>query len=87
PTKRVLGRPRHPYTKALLASVPAVRQASVPADPLPGAPANPMARPSGCAFHPRCPLARERCRTEVPLAREIEPGRWGACHFAEEVTP
>ncbi|MEV0648256.1 ABC transporter ATP-binding protein [Phytomonospora sp. NPDC050363] len=87
PTKRVLGRPRHPYTKALLASVPAVHTASVPADPLPGAPANPMARPAGCAFHPRCPLARERCRVEVPLAREIEPGRFSACHFAEEVTP
>ncbi|MER6086148.1 oligopeptide/dipeptide ABC transporter ATP-binding protein, partial [Streptomyces sp. NPDC001833] len=51
----------------------------------PGAPATPANRPAGCAFHPRCPLARARCRAERPEVREVAPGRFSACHFAEEV--
>ncbi|MEU1166694.1 oligopeptide/dipeptide ABC transporter ATP-binding protein [Streptomyces sp. NPDC005921] len=66
-------------------SVPAVRTRTALADPLPGAPATPANRPAGCAFHPRCPLARARCRAERPQVREVVPGRWSACHFAEEV--
>ncbi len=76
-------------------SVPAVHTKTAIAAPLPGSPANPAERPSGCAFHPRCPLTRlmadddaavhERCRTEEPQAREIAPGRWSACHFGEQV--
>ncbi|MCF6470157.1 ABC transporter ATP-binding protein [Nonomuraea sp. MG754425] len=85
PAAEVLRRPAHPYTRALVASVPAVRTRTALADPLPGTPATPAHRPSGCAFHPRCPLARDRCRAEVPPAREVAPGRWSACHFAEEV--
>ncbi|WP_405148633.1 ABC transporter ATP-binding protein [Sphaerisporangium sp. NBC_01403] len=85
PTRELLRAPRHPYTKALAASVPAVRATSPLVAPLPGAPASPLARPGGCAFHPRCPMARERCATEVPAVREVAPGRWSACHFAEEV--
>ncbi|MGC4938097.1 ABC transporter ATP-binding protein [Kribbella sp. DT2] len=85
PAAEVLRRAAHPYTRALVASVPAVRTRTALADPLPGAPATPANRPSGCAFHPRCPRAQDRCRTEVPLTREVAPGRWSACHFAEEV--
>ncbi|GAA3650439.1 ABC transporter ATP-binding protein [Nonomuraea antimicrobica] len=85
PAGAVLRRPAHPYTRALAASVPAVRTKTALPDPLPGSPATPANRPSGCSFHPRCPLARDRCRTEVPQAREVAPGRWSACHFAEEV--
>ncbi|MFG1619813.1 ABC transporter ATP-binding protein [Nonomuraea wenchangensis] len=85
PAGATLRRPAHPYTRALVASVPAVRTRTALADPLPGAPATPANRPSGCAFHPRCSLARDRCRIEVPRTREVEPGRWSACHFAEEV--
>ncbi len=81
----VLDRPRHPYTWALANNVPSVRTKSAIAEPLPGAPANPFDRPAGCAFHPRCPLARDRCRTEKPELREVEPGRFSACHFAGEV--
>ncbi|MEV1006480.1 ABC transporter ATP-binding protein [Streptomyces sp. NPDC049881] len=81
----VLRRPAHPYTRALVASVPAVRTRTALADPLPGAPAGPASRPSGCPFHPRCPMARERCRTEVPAVRAVAEGRSSACHFAEEV--
>ncbi len=81
--KAVLNRPLHPYTDALVRSVPSVHVESAIADPLPGSPANPFDRPAGCPFHPRCPLAEDRCRTEVPALREIVPGRFSACHFAE----
>lgn len=85
PTREVLARPLHPYTRALARSVPSVGSASSVADPIPGTAANPAARPTGCAFHPRCPLAREICAREVPELRELEPGRRTACHFAEEL--
>lgn len=85
PARDVLRKPLHPYTKALVDSVPAVRTKTSIADPLPGSPASPDERPSGCAFHPRCPLARERCRSEQPPVRELESGRFTACHFAEEL--
>ncbi|MEU9155896.1 ABC transporter ATP-binding protein [Streptomyces sp. NPDC048417] len=85
PARDALRRPAHPYTAALVRSVPAVRTRTALADPLPGAPATPANRPPGCAFHPRCPLARARCRAEVPKVREVAPGRRSACHFAEEV--
>ncbi|NJP97447.1 ABC transporter ATP-binding protein [Nonomuraea sp. FMUSA5-5] len=84
-TASVLGRPAHPYTKALVRSVPAVRTKTAIADPLPGTSAVPARRPSGCAFHPRCPLATGRCRSEIPRPREVAPGRWSACHEAEKV--
>jgi len=73
--------PQHPYTKALVSSVP------VPGKPLEGRmilqgePPNPAERPSGCAFHPRCPLARDICRTSVPALRQIGSGRTAACHI------
>ncbi|MGW6283197.1 ABC transporter ATP-binding protein [Kribbella sp. NPDC055071] len=85
PTPSVLRQPAHPYTRALVDSVPAVRTKTALAHPLPGTPATPANRPAGCAFHPRCPLARERCRTEQPELRAIAPDRWTACHYAEEV--
>lgn len=85
PTADVLGRPAHPYTRALVRSVPAIRTRTALADPLPGTPATPANRPAGCAFHPRCPLAQGRCRSEQPAARPLGPGRWAACHYAEEL--
>lgn len=85
PTREVLARPLHPYTRALARSVPSVASASAIAEPIPGTAASPASRPSGCAFHPRCPMARELCRREVPTVRELVPGRRTACHFAEEL--
>jgi len=90
PARAVLDRPYHPYTRALAANVPAVTSRTAIAEPLPGAPASPFDRPSGCPFHPRCPMAQDRCATEVPTLREITEagagaGRLSACHFAEEV--
>ncbi|MEV5960707.1 ABC transporter ATP-binding protein [Kribbella sp. NPDC051952] len=85
PTSSVLHTPAHPYTRALVDSVPAVRTKTALAHPLPGTPATPANRPGGCAFHPRCPLAQDRCRTEQPVLRAVAPDRWTACHFAEKV--
>jgi oligopeptide/dipeptide ABC transporter ATP-binding protein len=78
-------RPTHPYTRALLSAVPipdpkleALRERTV----LRGEVPSPLAPPSGCVFHPRCPMAQARCSAEIPRLREIRPGHWGACHFA-----
>lgn len=84
--RELLQNPKHPYTRALVNSVPAVTTKSAIVEPLPGAPANPRSRPPGCAFHPRCPMAQEICRTDSPPLREITSARRSACHFAEEVT-
>lgn len=74
--------PKHPYTQALLSSVPEPdvdqkRERIVLKGEVPNA-ANP---PSGCAFHPRCPHATDRCRIEQPVFREVEPGHFASCHF------
>jgi oligopeptide/dipeptide ABC transporter ATP-binding protein len=87
PTVALYARPRHPYTEALLAAVPksdpALRdQASAPIGEI-ADPANP---PPGCAFHPRCPYAVERCRVELPILREIAPAHWSACHRTAELS-
>jgi oligopeptide transport system ATP-binding protein len=77
--------PVHPYTRALLSAVPipdpsleATRERTV----LRGEVPSPLKPPSGCVFHPRCPIAETRCAAEVPALREIRPGHWGACHLA-----
>jgi peptide/nickel transport system ATP-binding protein/oligopeptide transport system ATP-binding protein len=85
PARDVLAKPYHPYTRALAASVPSVHSDSAIAEPIPGSAASPANRPSGCAFHPRCPMAREVCATDIPAVREMRPGRFSACHFAEEL--
>jgi peptide/nickel transport system ATP-binding protein len=82
-TRVLLSRPAHPYTRALRAAVPDLH-ARLPAAQTRGAePPDPAAPPPGCPFHPRCPLAVERCRTEVPHLRELA-GRRVACHRAED---
>jgi peptide/nickel transport system ATP-binding protein len=78
--------PRHPYTEALLSSVPKpdprIRSEAVP---LTGEVADPAHPPSGCYFHPRCRYSSERCRTEEPALREISPDHFVSCHRAEEL--
>jgi oligopeptide transport system ATP-binding protein len=74
--------PLHPYTQALLAAVP-VPDPAVEADrsfqPLAGEVPSPINPPSGCVFHPRCPIAVENCRNAPPELRELRPGHWVAC--------
>ncbi|MGO4172827.1 ABC transporter ATP-binding protein [Bosea sp. TAF32] len=72
--------PQHPYTRALVSSVPEPGKQLQGRVILQGEPPNPANRPSGCAFHPRCPLARDVCRAEVPELRRIGEGRTAACH-------
>ena len=82
----LFARPKHPYTAALLASVPKPDpRLRHQRKPLPGEVANPASPPSGCYFHPRCAFAIERCKTERPVWEEVEPGRWVRCHRAREL--
>jgi oligopeptide/dipeptide ABC transporter ATP-binding protein len=83
PADELYRRPFHPYTHALMAAVPSLRGARRPRLPIRGELPSPLNRPSGCPFRTRCPLATERCTAEVPSLREVEPGRWAACHHAE----
>ena len=87
PAAQIYAQPRHPYTHALLSAVPepdprAAKQRIVLAGDIPS-PAHP---PPGCPFHPRCPHPKksERCRTDPPPLREIVPGHFAACHYAED---
>ena len=83
----LFARPLHPYTEALLSAAPV-------AEPhraskrilLTGDVADPANLPGGCIFHPRCRYAQDRCKSEAPVLRDIEPGRQARCHFAEELT-
>ena len=80
----VLAAPRHPYTAALLRSVPRLVAAGGRLDPIPGKPPVPSALPGGCAFHPRCAIAAAGiCATAIPPLREVGPGHASACHFPE----
>ena len=83
--KAIYEEPLHPYTRALLSAVPipdpkieAKRERTVLRGEVPSA-LNP---PSGCVFHPRCPIAVDRCSAAIPPLREIRPGHWAACHLA-----
>ncbi|MGH3321983.1 MAG: ABC transporter ATP-binding protein [Streptosporangiaceae bacterium] len=77
--------PAHPYTSALLRSVPRVDLKGQRLEVIEGLPPNLTRIPPGCAFGPRCPLARERCRAEAPPLYDVAPGHDSACHYWEEV--
>ncbi|MDO8847703.1 MAG: ABC transporter ATP-binding protein [Coriobacteriia bacterium] len=83
--KDVFYRPQHPYTWGLLDSLPRhdIDEKGTLL-PIEGQPPSLIDVPPGCAFHPRCPYAKERCMTEAPELREIESGHMAACHFAGE---
>jgi oligopeptide transport system ATP-binding protein len=78
----LFGNPLHPYTQALLSAVPVPdpqAEAGRAFRPVQGEVPSPINPPPGCVFHPRCPLAVERCRHERPELRELRPGHWVAC--------
>jgi len=87
PVDMLYEQPKHPYTRALHSAVPVpdpeveasrervILQGDIPSPALP---------PAGCPFHTRCPAVRAQCSTDVPEWRELDPGHWVACHFADE---
>lgn len=80
-TEELFREPNHPYAKALLDEVPRLDQRKRKFQPIKGEIPSPLNPPPGCHFHPRCPHATERCRTEIPELKEIAPGRLSACHL------
>jgi peptide/nickel transport system permease protein len=85
PVAEVFGKPHHPYTRGLLASVPAEQHRGSRLSSIPGSPPDPGAVPAGCAFRTRCPMARERCATHRPPLTGTGAGRAAACHFGKEL--
>jgi oligopeptide/dipeptide ABC transporter ATP-binding protein len=82
PGESVYKQPLHPYTKALLDSIPSTEPgAGRSTTTLRGEPPSPVSPPSGCRFRTRCPRAADRCAEEVPPPRELLPGHLVACHF------
>jgi oligopeptide/dipeptide ABC transporter ATP-binding protein len=77
--------PRHPYTEALLNAVPVPDPVRHKRQPLKGEVPSPLAPPSGCHFHPRCPYARDICASDYPPLEDKGGGHLAACHFSEEV--
>ncbi|MGW3497893.1 ABC transporter ATP-binding protein [Streptomyces sp. NPDC001020] len=84
PVHDIYKAPAHPYTRGLLDSIPRLDRKGRQLYAIKGLPPNLMAIPPGCAFHPRCPLARDMCRTDVPPLYEVSADRASACHFWRE---
>jgi peptide/nickel transport system ATP-binding protein len=84
PARELFRRPRHPYTRMLLDAIPDLEMTGRARTPVAGEVPNPLDPPSGCAFHPRCPFANERCQRERPAALTTSTGAMAACHAVEE---
>ena len=83
-TKRIFQRPLHPYTQMLQSAIPDLKMTGKQRTPVAGEVPNPLDPPTGCAFHPRCPHAFERCKVERPSLIKHEDGGQVACHAVEE---
>jgi oligopeptide transport system ATP-binding protein len=79
PAVEVIERPRHPYTQALISAIPRVHADGRERVVLAGDPPSPLNPPAGCAFHPRCPHAVERCRAGTPVLTAVDPHHHAAC--------
>ena len=84
PKARVFSSPAHPYTRMLLDAIPDLSMSGRARTPVGGEVPNPLNPPTGCAFHPRCPHAEARCRSEAPALRDPGDGSLVACHAVEE---
>ena len=82
--REIFARPRHPYTRMLLDAIPDLEMTGRARTPVAGEVPNPLNPPTGCAFHPRCPWANERCKRERPEAMRTQGGSLVACHAVEE---
>jgi peptide/nickel transport system ATP-binding protein len=87
PVQAIFEHPRHPYTVGLLRSVPRLDTVDTRLVPIIGQPPTPTDLPSGCAFHPRCPVGRNRpvCAGQDPALSAVGPSHSSACHFSDEV--
>jgi len=87
-TERIFTEPQHPYTQALISAAPRLdplHKSTVEA--IQGELPSPLNVPGGCPFHPRCPLAFDRCRVDVPELRAYQPDHFTACHLYDEGAP
>jgi oligopeptide transport system ATP-binding protein len=84
PVHDIYKAPAHPYTRGLLDSIPRLDQKGQELYAIKGLPPNLMNIPPGCAFNPRCPMARDVCRTDVPPLYDVDHRRTSACHFWTE---
>lgn len=85
PAESLFRAPQHPYTRALMSSVPRIPkpgEAPTRIQPLKGEVPSAVDPPAGCPFHTRCPLAQDRCRTQAPVPRQVAPDHWVSCHLA-----
>jgi peptide/nickel transport system ATP-binding protein len=85
PTEAIFARPNHPYTQALLAEMPRIETQRREYNPVRGEMPSPANPPSGCHFHPRCPHAMPRCRSEVPMLKNVAVDHRSACHLNDTV--
>ncbi|WP_206928918.1 ABC transporter ATP-binding protein [Roseococcus thiosulfatophilus] len=83
PAETLFTTPRHPYTRALMEAIPDLGMTGRVRTPVGGEVPSPISPPSGCAFHPRCPLANDRCRAEAPVMRAAGDAQV-ACHAVDE---
>ena len=81
PVQELFSQPNHPYTQALLAEVPKMDARHKTFTAIKGEIPSPLNPPTGCHFHPRCPFAMERCKTEAPQLKRIAPDHVSACHL------
>jgi oligopeptide transport system ATP-binding protein len=85
PAKEVYANPKHPYTAALLRSIPDIDRRDERLPAITGSPPNLLHPPSGCPFHPRCPYATEICPTAMPPLEEVGPEHMTACYHWDQV--
>ncbi len=87
--EEIFGNPRHPYTRALIESIPRMHRSRLREPAVTGEPPSPINLPPGCRFAARCPAAQERCRTDDPALRPLDTAdpHQVACHFAEDLQP
>ena len=84
PKRTLFAMPRHPYTRMLLDAIPDMQMTGKSRTPVAGEVPNPLNPPTGCTFHPRCPYANDRCRSERPALMALADGAQVACHAIEE---
>jgi oligopeptide transport system ATP-binding protein len=87
PAREVYDDPQHPYTAALLRSIPSIDRRDERLPAIAGSPPSLLRLPAGCVFHPRCPYALPKCIENVPPLIEVAPDRLAACIRVDEIDP